>query len=134
MPAFLLLNWKWLASALVAALVSYYVTSMPYKVTIAHMEAAASNADKDRANLSLAQFTADADRIHESADAFSKLQPLIETEFAKLSKDFHNATSAHPLPVDCKPDVERLRFLSAAVAQANAAAGRIAVPAVPAAK
>lgn len=121
-------------AALLSISATYYITSLGYRLTIAHMEAANANADRERANLALAQFSADADRIHESADAFSRVQVGMDLTFGKISHDFQTAIKAKPLPVDCVPDADRLRILQAAVAKANAAAGHNAVPAVPPAK
>lgn len=119
-------------AALLSISATFYVTSLGYRLTIAHMEAANADADRERANLSLAQFAADADRIHASADAFSRMQLGMDLTFGKISHDFQAAIKAKPLPVDCVPDDVRLRSLSAAVAAANAQAGRVVIPAVPA--
>lgn len=132
----LLGGWKsYVAVAvLVAALTdeaTYYVTSLGYRVTISNMERDGAKSDAANANASLAQFEADTVSIHGAALALATAQGQITSQFKSLSKDFSDVVKNNPLPADCQPDAFRMRALSAAVAAANAAAGRIAVPAVP---
>lgn len=114
-------------SAVIAALLSagavYYFTALGYRLTIAQMQRDQARAAVLAANASLQQFAADADSIHTSAAIFTKAQLGLDVTFGKISKDFHAATKAAPLPVDCKPDAVRLRALSSAIAAANSAAG-----------
>lgn len=132
MPLFLLANWKWIASASVAAILSFYATHLWYDAKISRMETAQAEAVLDGTRATLAMFTADAARVHEAAEGFTAKQADLDSRFASISKDFANAIKARPLPVDCKPDTDRLRSLQAAVDAANTATGRSAVPAVPA--
>lgn len=134
MPLFLLANWKWIAAALggvALTALGAYGASLHYRVVISEMQAVAASQRADATALALAQFTADADKIHESADAYTALQAGLDTRFNDISKDFHNAVKSHPLPVDCRADPERLRTLTAAVKAANTAAGFSPGPAVP---
>lgn len=131
MPLFLLSNWKWLASGLVGAVLSAFLVALPYRATIANMKREKAEAVADGLRLQLAQFTADADKIHEAADAYTTLQAGLDTRFASISKDFSNAIKGRPLPADCKPDPDRLRSLQAAIDAANTAAGQQPSPAMP---
>lgn len=131
MPVWLLLNWKWLASAAVAAALACYLTSMGYRTTIANMERDRANDGLVAANAALKQFTADADAIHGAAASFGGIRDDLSAKLAIVSRDFNNAIKAHPLPVDCKPDAVRLRALSSAIAATNTAARLELVSAVP---
>lgn len=134
MLLFLAANWKWLASAVAAAFLSCILTAMPYRATIANMKAVEAKADAERANQTLEKFEADAARIHDAAQGYADLQANLSSQISVISKDFKDAIKSHPLPLDCRPDDVRVRALTAAVAAANAAAGRVTVPAVPAVK
>jgi hypothetical protein len=131
MPLFLLANWKWIASASVAAILTFYATSLSYRVTLSKMEREQAENVADGYRATLAMFTADADKIHEAADAYTAIQANLDGRFNAISKDFANAIKASPLPADCRPTADRLRALEAAVAAANSATGRGAIPAVP---
>jgi len=81
----------------------------------------------------LGQYHADVTRIHDSAGQYAGLLPVFRNEMGGTVKDLQDAMRKRSLPPDCVIDDGRLRALSAAVAATNrAAAGRIAVPAVPA--
>lgn len=134
MPLFLIANWKWLASAAAAAVLSCLLTAMPYRTTIANMKAAEAKTDTERTNQTLAKFEADAARIHDAAQGYADLQADLTSQISVITKDFNDAIKSRPLPADCRPDDVRMRALNAAVAAANAAAGRLPVPAVPAVK
>lgn len=131
MPVWLILNWKWLASAAVAAFAATYLTSMSYRITIAEMERDKANDGLVAANTVLKQFTADVGAIHSAAVSFGGIQADLDTQLRNASKDFHVAIKAHPLPADCKPDAVRLRSLANAITATNSAAGLQPVPAVP---
>lgn len=126
MPVWLLLNWKWLASGAVAAIISiyatYYITSMGYRITIADMKTAAANIQTANATASLKQFETDAGLIHDAAVSYAADKTNLAARMDAISKDFANAIKAKPLPLDCKPDADRLRNLAAAIAATNTAA------------
>lgn len=119
-------------AALLAAGASYYLTALGYRLTIAQMEKAQANAAVIAATRALTQFEADSAAIHGAAIAFGTAQDDLNGKLATISKDFHAAIKAAPLPADCKPDAVRLRQLSAAVAATNSAAGFQPGAAVPA--
>lgn len=133
----LLGGWKgYVASAALTALVliptTIYATSLPYRLIIANMKSATAEAVATDATAALKQFTDDAGKIHAAAQAYAGFQPAFNAQFAAISKDFHNAINAKPLPPGCFPDASRMRDLDAAVEAANsAAAGRELGPAVP---
>lgn len=131
MPVWLLLNWKWLASGAVSAIAACYLTSVGYRLTIAQMQRDQASAAVTAAHTALAQFTADAASIHASADEFTHVQIGLDASFGKISKDFHAAVKAHPLPLDCQPGAERLHTFANAIAATNTAAGLQPVAAVP---
>lgn len=132
MPLWLLLNWKWLASAAAAAVLACILTALPYRATIARMERDKANDALAAANTALKQFTADADTIHGAAASFGGIRDELSAKLQTISRDFNSAIKAKPLPVDCKPDAVRLRALANAVAATNTAAGLQLGPAVPA--
>jgi len=119
-------------AAVLSAGATYWLTSQGYKATISRMEADSAKADAARANTVLAKYTADTAIIHDAATAFSAAQGDLGTKLDTISKDLKNVQAKRPLPASCKPDSERLRNLAAAVAAANAAAGLVTRPAVPA--
>ncbi len=79
----------------------------------------------------LGGFVGEVQTLNGIAADFNAANRDLSTKIGLISRDFHNATRANPLPVDCKPDPFRVQSLSAAISAANTAAGRGAVPAVP---
>lgn len=65
------------------------------------------------------------------ASEFTGISQNLSTEINSISGKFRNGARANPLPQSCLPDPFRVQSLSAAIAAANTAAGRGAVPAVP---
>jgi hypothetical protein len=131
MPLFLLANWKWIASASIAVILTWYATSLSYRVTISHMEKEQAENVADGYRATLAMFTADADKVHQAAEQYTTFQTNLDSRFNTISKDFHDAVKTKPLSPDCRPDPVRVRSLTAAVEAANSAAGRQPGPAVP---
>lgn len=124
----LLGGWQgYAAAALLAALLSggaaFYFTALGYRLTIAQMERDKANAGIAAANKALVQFEMDSAAIHSAAAAFGTTQDNLSGKLATISKEFHAAIKAAPLPADCKPDAVRLRQLAAAIAATNTAAG-----------
>lgn len=133
----LLGGWRgYVASAAVAALLAggaaCYLTSLGYRLTLAQIERDHANAAVTAANQALTQFETDAAAIHGAAESFGIAQDDLNGKLATISKEFHAAIKATPLPADCKPDAVRLRKLSAAIAATNTAAGFQPSPTVPA--
>jgi hypothetical protein len=76
MPLFLLANWKWIAAALggVALMaLGAYGASLHYRTIISDMEKEQAQAVTDGYKATIAQFTADADKVHEAADAIHRV-------------------------------------------------------------
>jgi len=132
----LLAGWKGYAaacvlSALLAAGGTYYVASLGYRLAIAGMQRDQAQATAKDSQAALALFQSDAGSIHDAAERFSRQQINLDQQFNSISKDFHRAIQAHPLPADCVPDADRLRRLTQAVTAANATVGGQPGPAVP---
>lgn len=79
----------------------------------------------------LDQFKDAAKEMNGIAGEFTGINSTLSATIGTISRNFRDGTRANPLPVDCKPDPFRMQSLTAAVAAANTAAGRGAVPAVP---
>lgn len=131
MPLFLLANWKWLVSASVAAILSAYAVHLVYSAKIDRMEKEQAQAVTDGYKATIAQFTADADKVHQAAEQYTTFQTNLDSRFNTITKDFANAIKARPLPASCAPDEPRMHSLLTAVAAANSAIGRGPGPAVP---
>ena len=110
------------ATAFVVASVSVWATSTIYGARISDLNASIATEHAQNAQASLAQFTTDANKIHDAAIQFGGIQTSLNGSLKKLSKDFANVSQSKPLPRDCKPTADRLRVLTLAVAAANAAA------------
>lgn len=120
-------------SAVLAASAAYYVTSLPYKSTIANMKAVQAQQQADSYRAALDQFTADAGRIHDAAGQYGAITADFHQRLTDITKEFAHAVQDHPLPPDCLPGPERMRKLAAAIAATNrAAVGAKPGPAVPA--
>lgn len=132
MPLWLLRNWKWVTSAVVAAALACLLTSIPYRLTIAQMQRDKANDALAAADTALKQFTTDANTIHGAAVSFGSIRDDLNAKLSTISKDFNAAIKAHPLPADCAPDAVRLRSLANAIAATNTTAGLQSIPAVPA--
>lgn len=120
-------------TALLLVPATVYLTALPYRLTIAQMERdAAENLAGDAAD-ALAQFQTAALVVSDAARAYQGERTNLDAKFAAISRDFRHAIKSNPLPDNCRPPVDRLRFLSQAVKATNdTAAGRTAGPAVPA--
>ena len=122
-----LIGWKgYVAAAGVAAVfaasTAVWATSTIYGARIANLNASIATEHANNAEASLAQFTSDAGKIHDAAIQFGGIKNDLNVSLTKLSKDFANVSSSHPLDPKCRPTADRLRILSLAVAAANAAA------------
>lgn len=122
-----LVGWPgYVAAAGLASLLSigatYYFTSAPYRITIAHMEAAQDTKRADDSEASLRKLNAYIAGMHEAGQEYQSDRTALNAKLDQLNRDFNDAIKNHPLPADCKPDDERMRALTAAVAAANAAA------------
>ena len=59
--------------------------------------------------------------IHEAAVSYASIQDNLSGQIALFRKEFKNAQK-QPLPVGCKPDDSRVRYLGSAIDAANKAA------------
>jgi hypothetical protein len=135
MPSFLL-GWQgYVAAAVMGALLAaggtFYVTSLGYRLTISKMETATASADLKNAQATLDGFVKNADRIAGAADAFQGVKASLDSRFATINRTLADALRQNPLPLDCRPDPDRMQSLSAAIAAANSATGPQPRPAVP---
>lgn len=68
-----------------------------------------------------------------AANGYQSDKDAIDAKFNALAAQFRKAINGKPLPADCRPDPDRVRSLSAALAAANATtAGHSTGAAVPA--
>jgi hypothetical protein len=110
-----------LAGAVISGAGTYEVTTAFKDNTIKDLKLAAADKTISDAVGALVQFEGDTKTISDAAKVLGSTQVNLDAKFTALSKDFSDATKAHPLPLDCKPDDVRVRSLSAAVAAANSA-------------
>lgn len=61
-------------------------------------------------------------KVNDSANEYLRNTEQLEKQIAELKKELAHAKKNRPLPVDCKPDSDRLRVLAEAVHTANRAA------------
>lgn len=127
MPAFLLSP---IARNLIAGAVAFlmgcafavWATSIYYKADIADLNAAISEKKAADATASLDQFKSAVDLINVSALNYSNSSLNLNLKMDRIARDLQDVKNKKPLPVDCKPDFERLQSFAASVAAANAAA------------
>jgi len=62
------------------------------------------------------------EKMQTAATELTGIKLNLDGKLDKISMDLKNAQAKSPLPVDCKPDDERVRNLKAAVDAANSAA------------
>jgi len=114
--------WGYVAAAGFAAALSvgatYYVVHNANAAEIANLHTAAAETKADNVSAALAQLTGFISNMHNADAGYNSDLASIKNQFAALELEFKNAT-VKPLPLDCKPDVGRLRILSAAVTAAN---------------
>lgn len=113
----------YLGVGLLAALLSgsgiYWVTSRGYQTTIAEMRVTEAQTQTTSIQLSLEHLQKFISTMDSANTDYQASTQLLLTRLDGLQKEFHNATKASPLPADCRPDAERLRLLTSAVAAAN---------------
>lgn len=95
-------------------------------VQIANLERDAAEQTAVDATASLTQLQKFISNMHGATVEYGNQQDALFAAINKLHADFTKAANLKPLPIDCRPDNERLRILSQAVAATNtAAAGRL---------
>lgn len=109
-------------SMLTAAGATWFVTSRSYEVVIANQKADKAESAADNATASLDQLKAFIGNMNAATTGYNNTQGVLYGKIDDLAKDLKNAQSKAPLPVDCKPDADRLRSLAATVSAVNAAA------------
>ena len=62
--------------------------------------------------------------INDLANEYLGNSEQLEKQIAELKKELAHAKKNRPVPVECRPDSDRLRVLKDAVTAANAAAGQ----------
>lgn len=68
---------------------------------------------------------ADASRkVNESARVYQSNSGQMKSQIAVLKKELNDVQKTNPVPVDCRPDFERMRVIKDAVRAANTAAGQ----------
>lgn len=75
----------------------------------------------DQVTAELSTFRADAAVIHQAATEYAAINTTLAPKITALTKELRNAK---PLPPDCRPDVDRVRNLDAAIDAANKAIPR----------
>jgi len=100
-----------------------YFERAAYIHTIDALKLAQANTDKANVTASLSQLETYISTMHASEQNYQNSLDAIHADFASIGKGLNNAVKAKPLPVDCVPDADRLRFLTAATAAANKATG-----------
>lgn len=126
-----LIGWKGYAvSALGGALLAgaiaggaaYWVTAQPYKLEVAGLQNQITTQRADAATASLTKLTTYIANMQSAAASYQSDESVLVTRFDQLSGDLKNVQKQNPLPVDCKPDVSRVRSFDAAIDAANGAA------------
>lgn len=105
-----------------ASATTYYIKNNADTVKLQKVQLAYSQAQTANVTASLTQLQGFIASMHAADANYGAALDSINAQFAKLKKDLANA-KLNPLPVDCKPDVGRLRVLTGAVAAANQGAG-----------
>lgn len=111
------------AVALAAGLVygGYHWRDNSAKAEIAKITADRANEHAAASNAALEKMTGAAKAINDAATQSAETADALKHEFAKLDKERKAYVKSHPLPVDCKPDVGRMRSLEQAINAANSA-------------
>ena len=85
------------------------------------------SADSTTEKLSAVQAEADhfrdaTKKVNDSANEYLRNTEQLEKRIAELKKELAHAKKNNPVPVECRPDPDRLRILAEAVHTANRAA------------
>ncbi len=63
-------------------------------------------------------------KVNESAKVYQSNSGQMKSQIAVLKKELNDVQKTNPVPVDCRPDFERMRVIKDAVRAANTAAGQ----------
>lgn len=115
--------WGYVGAAVLAALIagysSYWVTSRGYQTEIAQLKLSQANAQVVSIQTSLDQLQHFISSMNMASQDYQASTQTLLDRLAALQKEFHSAIKVSPLPPDCRPDAQRMRFLTEAVAAAN---------------
>lgn len=108
-------------SGLLGSLATYYVVHNANAVEIANLRLTAANQSAADATAALDKLETYIGRIHAAQTDYQYSLTHIQSLFDDLKGQFNALKKLKPLPLDCKPDTDRLRILGSAVTQTNAA-------------
>ncbi|WP_367395017.1 hypothetical protein [Cupriavidus sp. Agwp_2] len=117
------LPWRLIGAAALGACLfaaGWAVNGWRKDAEIAELTAARAQADLTSANQALSDIQATGAAIRQHADYYLAVQSDLGAKMDAIRKDMKNARK--PLPVDCRPDAQRVRGLSDAVDAAKQAA------------
>ncbi len=112
------------AALLIGIGATHYADSVYYGGRISTMKADYAAQDAARTNAELKQFQDISKQITTAATDFLSNQGLLGTKIDTITKDLQNVQAKKPLPANCKPDSNRVRVLSSAIAAANSTVAR----------
>lgn len=117
--------WGYVAAAVIAAALAvgatHFIDAKSYGLEISNLELKASQQQTQSITASLTQLQNFIATMHTADTGYQTGLAAITANFAAIEKELKSAT-IKPLPVDCRPDVGRLRVLTDATAAANAKA------------
>lgn len=112
----------YITSAAIGGLVSagaiWYLVHNHYENEITQLKLDAANYQKADVTNALNQLQNFARNINIAEASYQSTLENINSQFNSLHMEFKNATHV-PLPVDCKPDAVRLRYINSAIANTN---------------
>lgn len=117
--------WGYVVVAAFAAALAFgathWIDANAYGKTIADLKTTAAKQQAADATAALSQLSGFIADLQKAAHAYKDAVDDITAKYAAISTEFKHAIAKNPLPDSCRIDSERLRILSAAVAQANRA-------------
>lgn len=112
--------WGYVAAAGVSAVLAvgatWYIADNIRVAQVDALKLQIANTQAASATAALTQLQGFISNMHAAATDYGNTVSDIDARFAALQKGLHYAK---PLPVDCKPDADRVRGLAAAIAAAN---------------
>lgn len=118
-------------SALIAGVGVGWAVSTVKNGQIASIKAEQAQANAAAAQAMLKKFQDQAAVIVSAAQAYAMVQGDLDLKIGDIQKGLKSVIAKRPLAVGCKPDADRLRILTDAVAAANAASGSGSKPSGP---
>lgn len=108
-------------SVLLSGLATGYLVRNTYEIKISNLKLSAANQSAADATAALDKLETYIGRIHTAQTDYQYSLTHIQSLFDDLKGQFNALKKLKPLPLDCKPDTDRLRILGSAVTQTNAA-------------